>query len=740
MKNTLSLIISLCTLVSVWGQTGEHLSPLYSNPNIKEKAKVPFQHTKRASNQNRIVFTFNTLFIDSDKIFDDFSTNKMRSYDFELTDPGVTFETNFNFTVDGAYVAQLEAVRKESYNYTFDSGTNSWDSTAFPAMQVVYFSPTTWQLPVDTDTLWMRPPAALIGGVLYPDSIKADTVLVNAIDTTFYVPNKGDNEMWINHSPYINNHYALQPPTIGVATFDGLDSIGKPYDQSGPNTFGKADVLESFPINLAKRSNGTNITAVDSLGLFFAVQPQGLGDVPEEQDSLVLQFYAPDLKEWRNIWSKRGTGIEEFSKHFIRILSPDYLKDGFKFRFVNYATLSGNFDHWHLDYVWLKDKFGANDSVFKDVSMVNQPVSYLEDYTQMPWTHFKTAPAFFMKKETSFYVRNLDGTAHLNQYFITGKDAHGTPISGIPSRLNNNFAAYDLVEENMPFNNFVFPLPAIDTADRFYFDMSNYLFSDPNEVKENDTARIRQVFGTYYSYSDGTMEAAYYLEGPGAKVAVEYNAALKDSLRAINIFIPQTRNNITNNLYQIKVWKSISPEEEIFSSDFLDPVYAPGRDRGIRFQLPTPIEIEGQFFVGIVQQIDPVYLGFDKNLPKNDKTYFNLGGVWTPSALEGRVMIQPDFGTEYVVDPSSVVSIKREKLEVNAYPNPVTDELYLNWENQIDRLEYNVFNIQGQKLSEGVVEKGNTLSFSQFNKGFYIIYLQSTRTNQVSRIKVLKTE
>ena len=740
MKNILSFLLGVFIFSIAFGQKGEFLAPLQTNPSLNQKEAALMKSGKRADDVSKVVFTFKTRLIDETSIFDDFSTNKVRSYEYSLSDPGVTFETNYNFKVDGGYVATLEAMRGVSYNYTFNSVTNQWDSTANPAMQVVFFSPTEWQVPVDTDTLWIRPPAALINGTLYPDSIKADTILVNKADTTYYVPNQGDEEIWINHSVYINNHYAVSPPTIGVATFDGLDSIGKPYDQSGPNTFGRADILESFPIDLSKLANTSDLDATDSVALFFQVQPQGLGDIPEAKDSLVLQFYAPEAKEWRNIWSMEGTGLKPFSKHFIRILSPDYFKNGFKFRFVNYATLSGNFDHWHLDYVWLKHDFEVGDTNFVDVAMVNQATSYLEDYSQMPWSHFKTDPASFMKKNKKFEVRNLDAAAHLNKYNITGVDAQGTPVATIPERINSNFKGSSIVEEEMSLNSFVFTIPTVDTSERFFYDMKKTVESSPDNVRSNDVAQYRQSFGTYYSYSDGTMEAAYYLQGPGAQVAIEYNAALKDSLRAINIFIPQTRNNITNNLYRIKVWKSISPEDVLFSSVYLDPAYAPSRNRGIRFELPSPIEVEGQFFIGIEQQVDPVYLGFDRNLPNNGKTYFNLGGVWTPSVQEGRLMIQPDFGGEYIIDPSSVVPVSQEKLEVKAYPNPVQDMLYLEWANQLERLDYTIFNLQGQEVKTGTVNKEEPIDFYQLRKGFYIINLQGRNAGQIARVKVLKTE
>ena len=38
--------------------------------------------------------------------------------------------------------------------------------------------------------------------------------------------------LWLDDNIFINNTYCISPPNYGVATFDGLDSVGLPYDNS----------------------------------------------------------------------------------------------------------------------------------------------------------------------------------------------------------------------------------------------------------------------------------------------------------------------------------------------------------------------------------------------------------------------------------------------------------------------------------------------------------------------------
>ena len=64
----------------------------------------------------------------------------------------------------------------------------------------------------------------------------------------------------------------------------------------------------------------------------FLYQPQGYGDAPESGDSLILEFYAVDLDQWKRVWSANGSPSADFKMVNIRIDNPDYLKKGFQFR------------------------------------------------------------------------------------------------------------------------------------------------------------------------------------------------------------------------------------------------------------------------------------------------------------------------------------------------------------------------------------------------------------------------
>jgi len=105
---------------------------------------------------------------------------------------------------------------------------------------------------------------------------------------------------------YFNSNFPISPPSFCVATFDGLDSTGYPYDFSSQTAHGIADSLTSHPIDLS--------VIIDSVYLSFQYQAQGNGNAPEQNDSLRLDFFSKADSSWVRVWSVPCTGTHSFKK------------------------------------------------------------------------------------------------------------------------------------------------------------------------------------------------------------------------------------------------------------------------------------------------------------------------------------------------------------------------------------------------------------------------------------------
>ncbi|MBP6532782.1 MAG: hypothetical protein KA285_05830, partial [Bacteroidia bacterium] len=215
----------------------------------------------------------------------------------------------------------------------------------------------------------------------------------SAIDDTLILPFVDDfsrpgvypfDSLWMDSSVFINTNYGDLPTTIGVATFDGLNQHGLPHNPAATQD-SIGDNLTSRPIDLGVLSGDT------SIWMSFFYQPQGLGDVPETRDSLVLQFRDTG-GVWNNVWALQGKADTAFQRANIHVLDAKYFYRGFQFRFYNIATVNGNRDHWNLDYVILR-RFGApNDSIL-DNALIYPQKSLLTEFTAMPYPHYKSLGA-----------------------------------------------------------------------------------------------------------------------------------------------------------------------------------------------------------------------------------------------------------------------------------------------------------------------------------------------------------
>ena len=100
-----------------------------------------------------------------------------------------------------------------------------------------------------------------------------------------------DSTKWTDNGVLVNDGFPLCPPNRNGVTFDVLDANGQVYNYAISNAF-VAEYLTSVRIRLDSimEPEPRALTPADSVYFSFYYQPQGNGNAPESQDSLVLQF------------------------------------------------------------------------------------------------------------------------------------------------------------------------------------------------------------------------------------------------------------------------------------------------------------------------------------------------------------------------------------------------------------------------------------------------------------------
>lgn len=554
----------------------------------------------------------------------------------------------------------------------------------------------------------------------------------------------GEPDHWLDHYTFRNYTWAMNPPTLGVVTFDGADEFGYPYNFNAGNAAVPADTLTSVAINL-------DYNASDNIYLSFFYQGKGYGEKPENSppnqvDSLVLQFYAPVLNQWFHAWSTVGASMEEFEKVMIPITNPKYLHNDFQFRFVNYATPLGALDHWHIDYVHL-DRNREDPEVIDDVAYRFPPRTLLNEYSSVPWKHFVQNPGGFMAENISLLAFN-NNTGIATRTVLDRETQvyyEGTLQASFQNTDSPPIFAQQELELVEPIAggafNYTFDTSVNDTCAVFDITFSHVV--TPDFIPSNNTVSMRQEFYSYYAYDDDSPEEGYRLNQAGASGAMRFVNAQGDSLIGLAIWFVPVNIEPGNNVFFPYVWSDngTGPGSVLAQGLWSDVTFEPGERHGWKlFKFIEPVFIPaGGFYVGTTQSVSThLNIGLDRNSNYNQGNlyyYVPSNGYWLPSTVSGTLMVRPVFQSPKL-GPVSVSEY--ELATAMVYPNPATDVLYFDpGENEFSGVA-EIFDVSGNSLRSIRVVGKSSLNVSELMPGMYFVRFQADSSGAVRTFKLLK--
>ncbi len=542
---------------------------------------------------------------------------------------------------------------------------------------------------------------------------------------------------WIDDYTLINTSYTANPVTIGIATMDAINAEGY---LNGTSTFPpfESDFLTSAPINL-------DYPGRTDIYLSFFYEPMGLGDVPEAMDSLCVEFFAPDSNLWERVWRQTGSANDTFQQVFLHVSEERFLKKGFQFRFMNYASLpetqkldkKGNVDHWNIDYVYLDTARSSNVTAINDVSMISRMPSILKNYESIPWQHFPRAYLTELKPALEIQYRNNDTTVRnvtrilkiTDLAFLETDSVNGGAVNVQPEVLN----AF-----NFPYN---YPFIFYD-ADSTVFEVMSYLVTEDLDYKFNDTVRRYQEFFNYYAYDDGSAENGYGLRGSGtanAAVAYQFNTFKKDTLRGVKMLFNRTKDDESQDYFRIGVWNhnesTSGPGELLYTSQPVQPQYEDELNKFITYEInDTILILDDEFYIGWIKTTERILnVGFDHNMVNNDKIFYNLGQGWLNSGFSGSLMIRPIMGKALPTDPP-VGIVHSPETSIHIYPNPASNYFKLDLQDLASPADWSVtlYDLQGKTVYKNRADQQQH-TISHLPSGIYILMLDHQGIFRASR-------
>ena len=549
-----------------------------------------------------------------------------------------------------------------------------------------------------------------------------------------------DTKKWLDNFVFINNTYSNRQITTGIATFDALNNIGRLYETASSSGF-KADQLTSKPLNL-------NYPASENIWFSFLYQPGGLGDIPESRDSLTLQFLAPAENKWYSVWKAEGNTDQKFKPVIIRIDKSRFLQKGFKFRFINYASLSpnlsdpsmvGNCDLWNIDYVLLDRNRNAADTIFADVAFTLPLRSLLKSHEAMPWKQFKQTELQEMGSSIPVHYRNNNITARSVTRNFEIWDVYKNSLSHSFSPGAADIAPLTNVDYNA---NLVYTFKT-DNTDSALFRITCTLLTDAFDPKGNDTLIYYQKFKNYFAFDDGSSEGGYGINGLGSRnamVALRFKSFMQDTLRSVLICFNDSYMDANKRAFDLMVWDDNNgiPGNVLYSVEEVMVEQGEVINGFYNYKLPEGVMVNDLFYVGWKQRSETfLNAGFDVNTLPAGKQFFWLNGEWQQSQVNGSIMIRPVVGDlPKVTSVNDTYYINNNRISL--WPNPATDYINIDrGELELSGLTYvTVMDIYGRELLK--VPFSERIDISSLHDGIYIV-ITSLNGKPVGYNRLIKT-
>lgn len=574
-----------------------------------------------------------------------------------------------------------------------------------------------------------------------------------------------DTLKWTDsYSVWVNDGMAVNQPTIKVATFDGLDSLGLAYSPTEILVTGYTDQLISRPVNLGAAS----VLPAERNGVYlsFFYQWQGNGEAPDRDDYLELEF-KDSTETWVSmltIFPKQTFDRNIFYDTILQVTGDAFFHDHFQFRFRSFGRQSGPYDTWNLDYIYLNKARGVSDTSFPDRAAATQLTSMFGKYNSIPYRHFLerkqigpmtfevqnlkdsissvnfTVEATFTNYKDSIATRYTTFLISESEGFGIGKNSDGSRTG----KMDPGERVTGIYDENLPDPGN--PQQFDPEADSLDIDLKLLVISDdakdtsrirfqPIDFRLNDSVSRFHQLHDFYAYDDGVAEFSAGLIESGNLIAYQFETITgkADTLVGFQIHFPPyaVTNNQTITFYIFhdddgkpgEVWETI-PSQRIARN-------AINEFQTIRWR-PAILMNEPRFYIGWKQPVaGKALVGLDIDNDTGDRIFVNTTTTWYQNqVIRGSLMIRPIFGSGEV---DTTVGIEDDP-GFSFYPNPNTGSFWVD--GQFDTLT--ILNVTGTPVSYQA-EKADDRTYVTIDKPAGLYILQFARNQVITTRKMVIT-
>ena len=561
-----------------------------------------------------------------------------------------------------------------------------------------------------------------------------DTLVPPFTDDFSYPSDKPSAALWQDAKVWVNDEMALFQNSLGVATFDGLNENGFAYKENALGSDSLADVLTSAYLDLQGLSN---------VYLSFQLQEGGRGELPSNNDSIVVEYWSPVTADWTQVWGQKGSGTSgPFSSVILPVQGANYLQKGFRFRFAAYGARAGAYDIWNVDYVQLDKDRNPSDTIITEPAIARAHPLIIGSgaYTSWPWW-VSNASSVANRPSTLEFIYRRNGAVpsggwslNLGQFRWEENGSliqQTTAVPVITNTQHNQDQTFTVSVPSTAMTSFSGPTTV---STKVWFDGSAAGF------RSNDTVRGTLTLDNYLALDDGSAERAYAVQNVvGGRVAQKFKVGGlggSDTLKGMYFNFVDAGEAYTST-FRMAVWAPADsgdgPGNILYMSDSL---YRPftGYYRGdmMPYELDSSVSLNAyaEIWLGyICTSSNPMYLGLDqqRTLPSGMPRYYGDGFNWYQSLEPGVAMMRPYF--RYSPTDMAVEELAQD---FKVYPNPSSGSLSI----ESPSAHYVLRTLTGATVAAGHVEGYNNLELHHLDAGLYILSLRTAQG--IAQVKWIK--
>ena len=561
-----------------------------------------------------------------------------------------------------------------------------------------------------------------------------DTLVPPFTDDFSYPSDKPSPALWQDAKVWVNDEMALFQNSLGVATFDGLNENGFAYKENALGSDSLADVLTSAYLDLQGLSN---------VYLSFQLQEGGRGELPSNNDSIVVEYWSPVTADWTQVWGQKGSGTSgPFSSVILPVQGANYLQRGFRFRFAAYGARAGAYDIWNVDYVQLDKDRNPSDTIITEPAIARAHPLIIGSgaYTSWPWW-VSNASSVANRPSTLEFIYRRNGAVpsggwslNLGQFRWEENGSLVQQTTAVPVITNTQHNQDQTFTVSVPSTAMTSFSGPTTVSTKVWFDGSAAGF------RSNDTVRGTLTLNNYLALDDGSAERAYAVQNVvGGRVAQKFKVGGlggSDTLKGMYFNFVDAGEAYTST-FRMAVWAPADsgdgPGNILYMSDSL---YRPftGYYRGdmMPYELDSSVSLNAyaEIWLGyICTSSNPMYLGLDqqRTLPSGMPRYYGDGFNWYQSLEPGVAMMRPYF--RYSPTDMAVEELAQD---FKVYPNPSSGSLSI----ESPSAHYVLRTLTGATVAAGHVEGYNNLELHHLDAGLYILSLRTAQG--IAQVKWIK--